>query len=54
MKKKVIIIGVGPGGLTSAMLLQNEGYDVVIYEKNPYLGGRNSKISLGASPFSEN
>lgn len=46
MKKKVIVIGAGPGGLTAAMLLQNKGYDVTIYEKKPYVGGRNSKISL--------
>ena len=51
MKKKVIVIGAGPGGLTSAMLLQNKGYDVVIYEKKPYIGGRNSKITLGEYNF---
>lgn len=51
MKKKVIVIGAGPGGLTSAMLLQNKGYDVVVYEKKPYIGGRNSKITLGEYNF---
>lgn len=51
MKKKVIIIGAGPGGLTAAMLLQSKGFDVTIYEKKPYVGGRNSRISLNEYQF---
>ena len=37
--RKVIVIGAGISGLTSAILLQKDGYDVTIYEKNPYAGG---------------
>ena len=37
--KKVIVIGAGISGLTSAILLKKDGYDVTIYEKNPYAGG---------------
>jgi len=51
LKKKVIIIGAGPGGLTAGMLLAHKGYDVQIYEKNSYIGGRNGCIELGAFKF---
>ena len=37
--KRVIVIGAGISGLTSAILLKKDGYDVTIYEKNPYAGG---------------
>jgi len=33
MQKKIIIIGAGPGGLTSGMILAHRGYDVTILEK---------------------
>lgn len=51
MKKKVIIIGAGPGGLTSAMLLAHRGYDVTILEKNFVIGGRNAPIHAGDYTF---
>ncbi len=51
MKKKVIIVGAGPGGLSTAMLLTHKGYDVVIFEKNPDTGGRNDRFQLGAFTF---
>lgn len=43
-KKKVIIVGAGPGGLTAGMLLSNKGHDVQIFEKEKDVGGRNSCI----------
>ncbi|QBP39677.1 phytoene desaturase family protein [Paenisporosarcina antarctica] len=51
MSKRMIVIGAGPGGLASAMLLASKGYDVTVYEKQPYIGGRNSEISLGDYKF---
>lgn len=40
MKKTVIIIGAGPAGLTSALLLIREGHDVIVYESDKeYVGG---------------
>lgn len=48
---KVIIIGAGPGGLTAGMLLAHNGYDVQIFEKNGYVGGRNGRIELGEFKF---
>jgi len=40
--KQVIIIGAGPGGLASAMLLASAGVDVTIVEKRNHTGGRTS------------
>lgn len=33
MKNKVIVIGAGIGGMTSALLLASKGYDITIIEK---------------------
>lgn len=35
----ILIIGSGPAGLTSGRLLAQQGYSVVIVERNNYLGG---------------
>ena len=51
MSKKVIIIGAGPGGLASAMLLAHAGLDVTILERQPYVGGRTSTIHSGGFRF---
>jgi len=40
MRKKAIIIGAGIGGLSTALRLLKNGYEVVIYEKNKKIGGR--------------
>ncbi len=50
-KKKVIIIGAGPGGLTAGMLLAHRGHQVEIYEKKEVVGGRNAPIKLGDFTF---
>jgi phytoene desaturase len=44
MSKRVLIIGAGPGGLASAMLLAKAGAEVTILEKQPHVGGRTSAI----------
>ena len=44
MLKRVLIIGAGPGGLASAMLLAKAGAVVTILEKQPRVGGRTSLI----------
>lgn len=51
MKKKILIIGAGPGGLTSGMLLAHRGYDVTILEKASVIGGRNAPIQAGDYTF---
>ena len=40
MAKKIIIIGSGFGGLAAALRMRAKGYDVVLVEKHPDLGGR--------------
>ncbi len=37
---KAIVIGSGIAGLASALRIRNLGYDVDVYEKNPYAGGK--------------
>lgn len=39
LDKKVAIIGSGPGGLASAIILAAEGFDVTIFERENYIGG---------------
>ncbi|MEO0016723.1 MAG: phytoene desaturase, partial [Verrucomicrobiota bacterium] len=39
-RKTVIVIGSGLGGLSAAISLAQEGYEVRIHEKNPQIGGK--------------
>lgn len=48
---KIAIIGAGPGGLSAGMLLANSGYEVEIFEKQNFIGGRNSRLQLGEYKF---
>lgn len=41
---QVGIVGAGPGGLASAILLAARGVDVTIFEAQPEIGGRTSRI----------
>ncbi|MCZ0702777.1 phytoene desaturase [Natronobacillus azotifigens] len=36
----IAVVGAGVGGLTTALLLEQAGHEVTIYEKEPRLGGR--------------
>lgn len=45
MPKKIVIIGAGPGGLTSAMLLAKAGLDVTVFESGDRVGGRTGCIT---------
>jgi len=51
MSRRVIIIGAGPGGLASAMLLAKGGTEVVVLEKQPRVGGRTSVIESDGYRF---
>lgn len=44
--KKIVVIGAGPGGLTTAMLLASRGFQVVVLEKKAVIGGRNAALRL--------
>ena len=37
--KKVVVIGAGPTGLTTAFYLRKQGHDVTVYDRNEYAGG---------------
>ena len=47
MKKQVIIIGAGPGGLAAAILLSKTGLKVKVLEKQGKVGGRTSSLECG-------
>ncbi len=51
--QRVAIIGSGPGGLASAMLMAKAGTEVTLYEARDVLGGRSSTLigSSGAGTF---
>jgi len=39
-RKKVLVIGAGLGGVSAALALAEEGYEVAVYEKNSHVGGK--------------
>ena len=48
---RIGVIGGGLGGLASACTLSARGYDVVLFEKNPWLGGKAAVLSEGGFRF---
>lgn len=48
---KVIVIGAGMGGMSAAIRLQNEGYQVEIYEQQAIPGGKMSQIKAEGHTF---
>ena len=50
-QKHVVVVGAGPGGLTTAMLLAHRGFKVTVCEKAPHVGGRNAPIHLNGYTF---
>ena len=56
-KKEVLVIGGGLGGISAAISLAQEGFEVSLYEKNSHLGGKLNRANqdefgfdLGQSP----
>jgi len=49
--KKVVVIGGGLGGLSSAISLAAKGFDVTLLEKNSHLGGKLMQVKLGDAHF---
>ncbi len=48
---KAIIIGAGIGGLASAIRLAVQGFEVSVYEKNSYPGGKINKLEMDGYHF---
>jgi len=51
MKQKVLIIGAGMGGLTTAIKLQHAGYHVEIFEQLSMPGGKMHQLKSGGYTF---
>ncbi len=51
MPKRVCIVGAGPGGLASAILLASSGVEVTILERLPFAGGRTSALRANGFSF---
>jgi len=47
--KNILIVGAGPGGLASGMILAHRGFKVTVFEKGKVVGGRSAPIELGGS-----
>lgn len=50
-RPQVIVIGAGPGGLASALLMASRGAEVRILERQPHVGGRTSALSSDGFRF---
>ncbi|MGE3818762.1 MAG: phytoene desaturase family protein [Isosphaeraceae bacterium] len=50
-EKRVVVIGAGPGGLASAMLMARAGARVTLIERQPWVGGRTSTHGEGGFQF---
>lgn len=51
MSKEIIIVGAGPGGLATAILLASAGQRATVLERLPVLGGRTSTIEADGFKF---
>ena len=50
-RKHVVIVGAGPGGLTSAMILARRGFRVTVFESKDTVGGRNAQLSTRSHKY---
>ncbi len=51
MSKKILIVGAGPGGLASSLLLAAAGFQVTVLERLPVVGGRTSSLEADGYRF---
>ena len=50
-KKRILIIGAGPGGLAAGMILAKRGFHVTLIEKEEKVGGRTAELKVGEYSF---
>ena len=48
---RIAVIGSGLGGLSAAATLAARGYQVEVFEKNPWLGGKAAQLQEGGFRF---
>lgn len=51
MKKRIIVVGAGVGGLATAIRLQSQGYEVEIFEKESMVGGKMHQLQGNGFKF---
>lgn len=51
MTKRAAVVGAGIGGIAAAIRLANKGYQVEVYEANPYPGGKLAQVSCQGYRF---
>lgn len=49
--KNVAVIGAGPAGASAAYYLQQKGFNVIVFEKAPFVGGRTHGFDNGKVKF---
>jgi diapolycopene oxygenase len=49
--KRVVVIGAGLGGMSAAILLARNGFQVTILEKNPHVGGKLNLLQTNGFSF---
>ena len=52
-KKRVVIVGAGPGGMSAALTACQRGHDVVLFEKSESLGGGGHFHQATIAPFKQ-
>jgi phytoene desaturase len=45
-RRRIVVIGAGLGGLASAALLSRAGHDVIVLERNSWIGGKSRRIDV--------
>lgn len=49
--KRVLVVGAGLGGLSAAISLRQEGYEVAVFEKNAHIGGKLNVLRAAGFTF---